>query len=82
LSGINHILAELIQIGGNTSCSQEQKLNNSIWNKEDLPQQRKEYIFVPNDKKGNKLTSNYTEISMLPTTYKILLNILISTLHM
>jgi hypothetical protein len=40
------IPAELIQAGGNTLCSEIQKLINSIWNKEELPQQWKESIVV------------------------------------
>jgi hypothetical protein len=37
--GIEQILAELIQAGGNTLCSAIHKLVNSLWKKEDMPQQ-------------------------------------------
>jgi hypothetical protein len=36
LAGV-HILAELIKAGGETLVSVIHKLNNSIWNKEELP---------------------------------------------
>jgi hypothetical protein len=36
--GTDKILAELIQAGGKTVCSEIHKLINSIWNKEELPQ--------------------------------------------
>jgi hypothetical protein len=44
--GIDQILAELIQAGGETLHSEIRKLFNSIWNKEELPQQWKESITV------------------------------------
>jgi hypothetical protein len=48
-------------------------LINSIWNKEELPDQWKESIIVPVHKKGDKTDcSNYREISLLSTSYKIL----------
>jgi hypothetical protein len=37
--GSNEILAELIQAGGETLHSKVHKLINSIWNKEELPDQ-------------------------------------------
>jgi hypothetical protein len=52
-----------------------------IWNKEELPHQWKESILVPIHKKGDKTDcSNYRGISLLPTSYKILSNILLSRL--
>jgi hypothetical protein len=52
-----------------------------IWNKEEFPYQWKESIVVPIHKKGNKTEfSNYWSISLLPTSYKILSNILLSRL--
>jgi len=53
--GIDEILAELIQIGGNTSCSEIHKLTNSVWNKEELSQQWKESIIIPIHKMVTKL---------------------------
>jgi hypothetical protein len=42
--GIDQIPADVIQAGGNTLYSEIHKLINSIWNKEELPQQWKEPI--------------------------------------
>ena len=54
---------------------------NSIWNKEELPENLKESIIVPIYKKGDKTYCNsYRGISLLPATYKILSNILPSKL--
>jgi len=47
-----------------------------------LPEEWKESINVPVYQKGNKTdSSNYRGISVLLTTYKILSNILLSTLN-
>jgi hypothetical protein len=74
--GIDQIPAELIQALGNILLSEIYELvtRNSIWNKEKFPQQWKESIIV-GDKIGH---SNYREISLLPTTYKIVSNVLVS----
>ena len=49
--------------------------------KEKLPEEWKESIIVPIHKKGDKTDcNNYRGISLLPTTYKILSNILLSRL--
>ena len=57
------------------------KLIVSIWNKEELPEEWKESIIVPIHKKGDKTDcNNYRGMSLLPTTYKILSNILLSRL--
>jgi hypothetical protein len=45
--GIDQILAELIKAGGNTLYCEILKLTNCIWNKEELPEQRKKSIIVP-----------------------------------
>jgi hypothetical protein len=66
--GIDQIPAELIQAGGDTSCSEIQKLVSFIWNKKEFPDQWKESIIV-------KLTSSYRGIS-LSSSYKILSSIL------
>jgi hypothetical protein len=50
-----------------------------IWNKEELPLQWKQSIVVPIHKKGDEAHySNYRGMSLLSTSYKILLNILLS----
>ena len=52
-----------------------------IWKKEELPGEWKESIIVPIHKKGDKThCNNYRGILLLPTTYKILSNILRSRL--
>jgi len=61
--------------------SEINKLINSIWNKEELPEEWKETIIVPIYMEGDKTDcSNYRGISLLSTTYKILSNILLSRL--
>jgi hypothetical protein len=54
--GSDEIPAELIQAGGELLLSAAHKLINSVWNKEELPDQWKESIIVPVHKKGDKLT--------------------------
>jgi hypothetical protein len=57
------------------------KLIHSVWNKDELPDQWKESIIVPIHKKGDKTDcNNYREISLLSTSYNVLLNILLSRL--
>jgi hypothetical protein len=50
----NQIHAELIEAGGETLCSETHRLIRSVWNKEELPQQWKEFVTVPIYKKGDK----------------------------
>ena len=79
--GIEQIPAELIKAGGRTICCAIHKLIISIWNKEELPEEWKESIVVPIYKKGDKTDcNNYRGISLLPTMYKTLSNILLSSL--
>ena len=79
--GIDQIPAELIKVGGRTLCLEIHKLITSIWKREKLPEEWKESIIVPIHKKGDKtVCNNYRGISLLPTTYKILSNILLSRL--
>jgi hypothetical protein len=52
--GTDQILAEVIKAGGEISCSEIHKLIRSILNNEELPQQWKESIIVPNHKKGDE----------------------------
>jgi hypothetical protein len=71
----------LIKAGGRTIRSDIHKLINSSWNKEELPEQWKESIIVPIYKKSDKTDcSNYRGISLLPKSYKILSNILLTRL--
>jgi hypothetical protein len=44
LPGIDQISPELIQAGGDTLGSEIHKLINSVWSKEELPQQWKDII--------------------------------------
>jgi len=67
---IDRIPAELIKTGGRTIRYEIHKLIISVWNKEELPEKRKESIMVPIYKKGDKTDcSNYRGISLLPTKY-------------
>jgi hypothetical protein len=64
--GSDQILAEMIPAGGKTLKSEIHKLINSIWDKEELPDQWKESIIIPIYKKGNKTDcSNYHRIPLL-----------------
>jgi hypothetical protein len=79
--GSDQIPAELIQAGGEILRSKIHKLINSIWNKEELPDQWKESIIVPVHKKSDKTDcSNYFGISLLSNLYNMLSNILLSSL--
>jgi len=79
--GIDQIPAELIKAGGRTIYLEIHKLIISIWKKEKLPEEWNESIIVPIHKKGDKTDcNNYRGISLLPTTYKILSNNLLSRL--
>jgi hypothetical protein len=44
--GSDQILAELIQAGGETLQSEFHKLINSVWSKDELPEQWKESVTV------------------------------------
>ena len=73
----DQIPTELIKAGVRKIRSEIQKLINSIWNTEELPEEWKESIIIPIYKKGDERSySNYTGISILSTTYKIVSNIL------
>jgi hypothetical protein len=52
------IPAELIQVGGETLLPAIHKLINSVWNKKELPEQRKEPVIEPVHKKGDKTDCN------------------------
>jgi hypothetical protein len=71
LPGSDQIPAELTQAGGETLRSDIHKLINSIWSREDLPDQWKESIIVPIHKKGDKTgCSKYRGISLPSTSNK------------
>jgi hypothetical protein len=53
-SGSDEIPAELIQAGSEILQSAIQKLINSVWNKQELPDQPKESIILPVHRKGDK----------------------------
>ena len=75
------ISVELIEAGGRTFRSEIHKLVNSVRRKEELLDDLKEFIIVPFYKKCGKTNcSNYRGLSIFPTTYKILSNILLSRL--
>jgi hypothetical protein len=79
--GSDQISAELIQAGGETLLPMIHELTNSTWNKEELPDQWKEFISVSIHKKGDKTNSNnYRGISLQSTLNKILLNNVLSRL--
>jgi len=79
--GIDQIPVEMIKAGDKTIRCEIHKLIISVWNKEELPEEWKESSTVPIYKKDDKTgCSNYRGISLLPTTYKILSNILLSRL--
>jgi hypothetical protein len=77
----DQIPAELLQAGDGMLLPAIHKLINSIWNKEELPDQRKEPNIVSIHKKGDKINcNNYSGISLLSTSYTILSNVLLSRL--
>jgi hypothetical protein len=77
----DQIPVDLIQAWSEILLSEIHKLIYSVWNKEELPDQWKESIVVPVHKKGDKIgCNNYHAISLLSTSYKSLLNILLSRL--
>jgi hypothetical protein len=75
--GIDQIPAELIKAGGRTIHCEIHKLLISVWNKEELPEEWKKSIVVIYEKGDKTDRSNYRDIPVLPTTYKILSNILL-----
>ena len=80
--GIYQIPAELVTAWGRTIRSEIRKVINSIWNKEDLPEEWKVSITVPIYKKDDETDCrNYRGISLLLNTFKILSNILLSRLN-
>jgi len=69
--GIDQIPAEMIKVGGRAIGLEIHKLIASIWKKDKLPEEWKETIIVPIQKKGNKTDcNNYRGISLFPTLTK------------
>jgi hypothetical protein len=69
---IDQIPAELIKAGGRTILPEVHKPINSMWNKEQLPEQWKDSIILPIYKKGGKTgCSNYQGMLPLSTTSKV-----------
>jgi hypothetical protein len=58
LPGSDQLMAKLIQAGGEILQSAIHKPINSVFNKEELPDQRKECIIVPIHEKGHKTDCN------------------------
>jgi len=78
--GINQIPKELIETGGKTIRYEILELI-SILNKEELPEECKKSIIFYIYKKGDETyCGNYRGISLLPVTYKISSNVLLSML--
>jgi hypothetical protein len=64
-SGTDQIPADLINAGGRTICCEVHKCVNSIWNKEELPEDCKESIIVPIYENGGEIDCNCRGISVL-----------------
>jgi hypothetical protein len=64
-------LLELTEAGGEVLRSKLHTLINSVWNKEELPDQWQKCIILPVHKKGKRTDcSNYRGISLLSASYK------------
>ena len=79
--GIDNIPAELIKAGGTALTKELHRLISAIWRKEELPKEWKTSVIFKIYKKGdNSDCNNYGGISLLPTCYKVLSNILLTRL--
>jgi hypothetical protein len=65
-SGIGLIPAEVLQIGGNTFCSEIHRFSSFIFNEKELPEQLKEITFVPFYKDDKIYCGSYQGLSVLP----------------
>ena len=79
--GTDQFPEELIIEGGSTIRDEIDKLTNSLFNNEELPEELKESIVVPIYNKTDKTDRiKYRGISILSNMYKILSNIMLSSL--
>jgi hypothetical protein len=79
--GIDQIPSAMIRVVGRTICYEINILIISIWNKEELTEVWKETIILHIYEKDDKRECiNYRDMSLLPTTYTISSNILLSCL--
>jgi hypothetical protein len=80
LPSIDYIVAELIKAGSRKIHFEIHKPFISIWNKQQLPEDSRESITVPINTKEDKTDcSNCKDISLFPTMYNILSDILLSS---
>jgi methyl coenzyme M reductase subunit C-like uncharacterized protein (methanogenesis marker protein 7) len=78
---VDQIQGVRIKAGGRKIHYEIHKLDNSIWNMEEIPDERRESVKLPIGIKGNKAACNiYRSKYISPTAYTILLNILLSRL--
>ena len=81
LPGIDQIPAEFIKSEARTIHSEIHKLIISVWNKEELPEECNYsvilLIFLIHNKDNKTECSNYRDIPLLSTMYKMLSNILL-----
>ena len=81
LAGIDQIPAETFKAASRKIRFEIRKVFISLWSKDEWPEKGKQSIIVPLYKKDNKADwSKYRGISILPSMYKILSNILLSRL--
>jgi hypothetical protein len=79
--GSDQIPAEMIQAGGKTLLPEIHKVINSIWNKEELPDQCSPLLYQYTKNGDKSDCSNHRGILLLSTSYKMLSNILLSSLR-
>jgi hypothetical protein len=69
--GVDQTPAQLVKSGNRKTCSDILKRPNSIWEMEECSEEWKGSIMLPIYTKSDKTDcSNYTDILLLPTTYK------------
>jgi len=79
--GIDEVVSEFLKKGAKKLTQQLHKLITDIWKQEEIPESWKMSVLCPVYKKGNKMDpKNYSGISLLNTSYKILSNLLLNRL--